>query len=559
MFYKGIIFDLDNTIYSYDDCHSNGLSAVFYFLCHQINIYDQKILEEKYAIINKKIKYELYGTASSHNKTIYFKQLLEELRLPIFILIEIERIYWDTFLQSMNPYEGVCEFIQWNKQQGIKVGILTDYETSHTIKKIRQLNIDIDIVVTSEEVRIEKPSIKMFQTILNKMNLNPDQVIMIGDNYEKDIIGAKNANIYSFWLSPHNQEETSNTFDSYVKLHNHFINISDELNRFKNISKYAGERFDLVQTGGGNSSVKIDDWLIIKSSGINMTNINRNNGYVIIDNERMVKDIKMQTTKEVTQYNVYGNHRASIETYMHSILKKYTLHLHPIQVNRILIAKDAIKILCNLFPESLIIDYFTPGLKLCNEILSQYNNQNIIFLINHGIIITSDKYNEIYEILEYVTNTVEKYQCQSNTYKKYKFTNILSKYIREKFNEEHVSYLSQNKIITDYVCDKPRLFSEKITFPDAVIYCGIQPIFLTEIFEEEISNYFETYKELPRIMIFEKNVYINAISLQKCKEIEEVFCANLLLLDSEFEKTYLSDSEIHFLNNWDAEKYRQKL
>ena len=51
----------------------------------------------------------------------------------------------------------------------------------------------------------------------------------------------------------------------------------------------------------------------------------------------------------------------------------------------------------------------------------------------------------------------------------------------------------------------------------------------------------------------------NSHSLTKCKEIEDVLKSNLFILDSNFEKNYLSADEICFLNNWDAEKYRKLL
>jgi hypothetical protein len=59
------------------------------------------------------------------------------------------------------------------------------------------------------------------------------------------------------------------------------------------ISKYCGERFDLVQAGGGNTSVKtINDWLVIKSSGYNLTSIDTKNGYSVLDNRQINQDIE---------------------------------------------------------------------------------------------------------------------------------------------------------------------------------------------------------------------------------------------------------------------------
>ena len=80
MFYKGIIFDLDNTLYDYDVCHQAALSNVFDFLvqrCKSVNIEHIKGIYED---ISKTLKYDLGFTASSHNKSIYFKHLLEKLK-----------------------------------------------------------------------------------------------------------------------------------------------------------------------------------------------------------------------------------------------------------------------------------------------------------------------------------------------------------------------------------------------------------------------------------------------------------------------------------------------
>ena len=71
MFYKGIILDLDNTIYNYDKCHKTALNSVVDYIK---TIYKgEYIILEIYDKISKELKYELINTASCHNKSIYFK------------------------------------------------------------------------------------------------------------------------------------------------------------------------------------------------------------------------------------------------------------------------------------------------------------------------------------------------------------------------------------------------------------------------------------------------------------------------------------------------------
>ena len=109
---------------------------------------------------------------------------------------------------------------------------------------------------------------------------------------------------------------------------------------------------------------------------------------------------------------------------MHSILQKYTVHLHPIQVNRVLICETARDIINKVYPNSLIIDYLTPGILVCNKIKESYTNQNVIFLLNHGIIVTSDDINNIYRLIDDILITFEREQKLSGYFDKYKFTNM---------------------------------------------------------------------------------------------------------------------------------------
>lgn len=558
MFYKGIIFDLDNTIYNYEECHNLALHTVIEYIYITYEIKRDIDIHNEYNLISTKLKNELVNTASSHNKNIYFKMLIEKLKLSLSILNILNRLYWGFFYNQMRCFDGVKEFIIWNKNRGIKIGILTDYETEYQIKKLNKLQIleHIDVVVTSEEVGIEKPSVQMFQTILRKLNLNTDEVIMIGDNYNKDILGATELNIFSYWFNKTNENLFNyNVFNCFKKLHNDFQCIYNELINFEKISKFCGERFDLVQAGGGNTSFKINNWLFIKSSGISMCNINMNSGYVIINNTKLLEDINASNVKDVIDYNIIGKKRGSIETFMHCILKKYTIHLHPIQVNRILISNNAFNIVKELFPESLIIDYVTPGIKLCNEINLNYNNENLIFLLNHGLIITSDIYDEVFILLDDVMDKFER--KQSLNYEKYKFTNIISNYINNKYDINNVNYLCENATILRYFNTNRELFHKGVPFPDSLIYCGITNLFITNL--DEINDYVVKYNELPKIIIMNGYIYINSNTITKCKEIEDVLLSKLIILDSIFEKCYLNNDEILYLNNWDSEKYRKTI
>ena len=550
MFYKGLIFDLDNTLYSYTDCHNFALEKCINYIISITNHQYEQIIDI-YNNISSELKIELQNTASSHNKSIYFKKIIEKLKIDYSHFSQINDIYWSNFYEKIKPYDYVKEFLEWNSKLNIKIGIITDYETEYQIIKLEKLGIlkFIDHIITSEEVGVEKPCSKIFYKILDVMNLSSDSLILFGDNYNKDIIGALKFNILTYWVNEKNPH-----FIDYKDIYFKFINIFNDLIELKNVSKYCGERFDLTQAGGGNTSVKTNDLMFIKASGYNLTNLDEKSGYVVINNKVLSADIKNNNiSNDITKYNYIGKKRSSIETFMHSILKKYTIHLHPIQINKILIAKNAKEIIKQIYPSGLIIDYFTPGIKVCNEIIKFYANQNVIFLLNHGIIITSNDIKKVHILLEDIIQKFENFQHIN--FDKYKLTNKISNIINNSFNLSNITYLCDDKIINDYLLNKKEIFKMKISFPDALIYCGVKILFNIN----NLNDYINLLGEAPKIIVENNLIYINSHNLQKCKEIEDVFKSNIMILDTDFNKNFLSFEEICFLNNWDAEKYRKNL
>ena len=141
MFYNGLIFDLDGTLYNYDRCHETALRDVLEFLVSRGNNLSYDSIHNTYSSISAKLKYELGMTASAHNKSIYFKHLLENLNASYTLLPELNSLYWHSFYLAMECYEGVKEFMRWNKTLGKKIGILTDYETEYQISKLKQMGL----------------------------------------------------------------------------------------------------------------------------------------------------------------------------------------------------------------------------------------------------------------------------------------------------------------------------------------------------------------------------------------------------------------------------------
>lgn len=198
---KGVLLDIDNTIYHYEPCHNHALNILLSQLSTIVSI-PKELVHKEFMKSRQRINKQLKGTASSHSRFLYVQLTLEFFlgKSAFFHTLYLEKLYWDTFLSKMKLDENANSFINQCNKQNIPICCVTDLTAEIQFKKLVKLNLEnkIKFIVTSEEVGIEKPSKKMFQTGLEKLNLNANKVIMIGDNIPKDIIGAEALGIKSY-------------------------------------------------------------------------------------------------------------------------------------------------------------------------------------------------------------------------------------------------------------------------------------------------------------------------------------------------------------------------
>ena len=199
--FKGVLLDIDNTIYHYESCHNLALNSLLKELSKVINLPLDPI---KYEFLNarKKVNKMLYGTASSHSRFLYIQLTLEKIleNSDFYNTIKLEKLYWDIFLEKMELNADAKKFILKCNEKNIPICCITDLTAEIQFRKVLKLNLENNIkyIVTSEEMGIEKPNKKMFQSALEKLRLSPDQVIMIGDSIDKDISGAEEMGITSY-------------------------------------------------------------------------------------------------------------------------------------------------------------------------------------------------------------------------------------------------------------------------------------------------------------------------------------------------------------------------
>ena len=200
---ENYILDLDNTLYDYNAPHKMAMTEVLTTFASEFGLAPD-IVKSGFEKARIKTHEDLLNTAASHNRLLYFQKMLELNNInALDYAMKYYNLYWDTFLDQMVLFEEAGIFLEGIKKAGFTTCLLTDL-TAHTqYRKIQKLGLSryIDFMVTSEEVGVEKPDAKMFSAALRKLNCKESQALMIGDNYEKDILGAAAMSIRAIWIN----------------------------------------------------------------------------------------------------------------------------------------------------------------------------------------------------------------------------------------------------------------------------------------------------------------------------------------------------------------------
>lgn len=96
-----------------------------------------------------------------------------------------------------NLVDGAIETLEYLKAQGHTLSIISNGFVEVQYTKLRRSGLIpyFANVFLSEEIGYQKPDIRFFQTVLDRLNASPSECLVIGDNFQTDIQGAQNANI----------------------------------------------------------------------------------------------------------------------------------------------------------------------------------------------------------------------------------------------------------------------------------------------------------------------------------------------------------------------------
>lgn len=196
--YKAIFFDLDNTLFSFDEMYKMVSKAAMEQILGNQGI---QISFEEFYVTFRRIADELYGEYEMGERTMESYQderwlrtfQFYEIPLKDDTLTALNRYIMTNYLGYVKPFEGVRNILGPLSKQN-PLGLITNGPVKMQMSKLQKMNLlpffDPKLIIISEEMGVSKPSPDIFHSALKKAGVKPTEALHIGDSIKHDIVGA---------------------------------------------------------------------------------------------------------------------------------------------------------------------------------------------------------------------------------------------------------------------------------------------------------------------------------------------------------------------------------
>lgn len=209
--FQAILFDLGNTLIYFDGeweaiqgerdaaliqrLHQAGISPDGKAFLSQFN--DQMeayYAEREFEFIEHTTAYLLRSLLAEWG----YAQVSEEvIRSALADMYAMSQAYWKTEADAHPTLQAL-------RAQGYQLGLISnggDDADIQTLIDQAELRTYFDVILTSAAQGIRKPNPRIFLNALERLSLPPSQAAMVGDSLGADILGARNAGVFSIWIT----------------------------------------------------------------------------------------------------------------------------------------------------------------------------------------------------------------------------------------------------------------------------------------------------------------------------------------------------------------------
>lgn len=196
--YTHIFFDLDNTLWDFEQNSRNAMFVAFHhFKLESAIAFD--LFFETYTKHNHAL-WESYRNKEIVKKDLTrlrFQNSFDELGINSVDANEMNTLYLNEMPKQKELNEGVIDILNYLKKKRYHLNIITNGFSEVQRDKIETSGLKpyFDKLFISEEIKSPKPAREIFEYAIKSSNAKKSNSIMIGDDWDADVMGAFNFGI----------------------------------------------------------------------------------------------------------------------------------------------------------------------------------------------------------------------------------------------------------------------------------------------------------------------------------------------------------------------------
>lgn len=207
---KHLFFDLDRTLWDFETNSEAALTILFDQLKLKNEIRSFQTFHTHYKKINAELwfQYSKNEISKEELRTKRFERTLLKFKVDNPELVQkLSNGYIELSPYQTNLFPHTIETLEALKNDNYQLHIITNgFQEVQYIKLKNSGLIDFfDIILCSEEVGKRKPHPEVFQYALDRAKALKKESLMIGDDYNTDILGAEKFGIQSILFDPENK------------------------------------------------------------------------------------------------------------------------------------------------------------------------------------------------------------------------------------------------------------------------------------------------------------------------------------------------------------------